>query len=157
MLVARWSTHRWGPHWGVHFPTLLGSAFVRGPGRDAMASEENRSGTTWLCVGTYTNGNPPSGGICLLELSLQSGHLTTRGAGPKPANPSFLGQNPWNLAIDPSGAYHLVANQNSDSLVGFAIDQQIGSLKQIGEPVSVPMLVCIQWYPAPTIASTVAQ
>ena len=36
-----------------------------------MANEENRSGTTWLCIGTYATGKTAGEEICLWELSLQ--------------------------------------------------------------------------------------
>jgi 6-phosphogluconolactonase len=45
--------------------------------------------------------------------------------------------------VDPSGKYLLAANQDSDSVVTFAIDAKTGALKQVGEPLNVPMPVCV--------------
>jgi len=56
---------------------------------------------------------------------------------------STLGSVPRDFAIDPLGLYCLVANQDSDSIVVFGINQETGALSQIGEPFQVPTPVCL--------------
>jgi 6-phosphogluconolactonase len=46
-----------------------------------------------------------------------------------------LGKTPRNFRIDPTGRCLLLANQNSDTLVLFAIDGQTGLLSPLGEPM----------------------
>ena len=60
-----------------------------------------------------------------------------------------MGKNPRNFAIDPSGTYLLAENQDSDSIVVFRIDQETGGLKQVGQPIHIPMPVCIRMMPKP--------
>jgi 6-phosphogluconolactonase len=52
------------------------------------------------------------------------------------------GAFPRAFTLDDKGKYLYVANQNSDNIVQFAVDQRSGSLTKIGE-VSVPTPVCI--------------
>jgi 6-phosphogluconolactonase len=58
---------------------------------------------------------------------------------------STLGRTPRNFAIDPAGRFLLAANQDSDSLAVFAIDPQTGTLSPVGEPVDVPVPVCVRF------------
>lgn len=53
------------------------------------------------------------------------------------------GQVPRDFSIDPSGKYLLAANQDSDSIVVFEIDQTTGALTQVGHPFSIPTPVCL--------------
>jgi 6-phosphogluconolactonase len=53
------------------------------------------------------------------------------------------GATPRNFATSPDGAWLLAANQNSDSIQVFAIDPLSGKLGSTGEPLSVPLPVCI--------------
>jgi 6-phosphogluconolactonase len=46
-----------------------------------------------------------------------------------------LGKTPRNFRIDPTGKYLLLANQDSDTLVLFAIDRQSGKLTPVGQPI----------------------
>ena len=59
------------------------------------------------------------------------------------------GKTPRHFAIDPTGAYLLAANQNSDTVVVFRIDQETGSLSRTGGAASVPSPVCVQFLPMP--------
>jgi len=45
--------------------------------------------------------------------------------------------------IDSSGQYLLVANQNSDNIVSFSIDQDTGELSKIAE-ITAPTPVCLK-------------
>jgi len=53
------------------------------------------------------------------------------------------GSTPRNFNIDPSGKYLVAANQNSDTIATFSIDQTTGALTLLGEPISVPAPVCV--------------
>ena len=57
------------------------------------------------------------------------------------------GQTPRNFGIDPTGGYVLAANQASDTVVPFQVDQETGELKQIAEPLAVPAPVCVKFVP----------
>lgn len=56
---------------------------------------------------------------------------------------STLGKTPRNFAIDPSGNYLLVANQDSDSIAVFRVDQRSGKLTATGAQIAVPIPVCV--------------
>ena len=62
-----------------------------------------------------------------------AGHESTRGAVPR------------NFAIDPTGAFLLVANQNSDNIVVFRRDQFSGTLSATGLVATVPSPVCLKF------------
>ena len=81
--------------------------------------------------------------IAIFTVDPATGKLTAAGHEPT------LGKNPRNFAIDPTGAYLLAENQDSGSIVLFKIDPATGGLKQVGEPLSIPMPVCIKMMPKP--------
>ncbi|WP_422008566.1 lactonase family protein [Roseivirga pacifica] len=58
---------------------------------------------------------------------------------------STLGKTPRDIAIDPSGKFLLAANQDSGTIVTFAIDQETGLLTETGYVEEVPSAVCIQF------------
>ncbi|MGC9330079.1 MAG: lactonase family protein, partial [Candidatus Hinthialibacter sp.] len=58
------------------------------------------------------------------------------------------GKTPRNFAIDPTGAYLLAANQNSNSIVSLRIDPQTGKLTPTGFTTEVPNPVCLKFYPS---------
>ncbi len=47
------------------------------------------------------------------------------------------------------GIYLLAENQDSESIVVFRIDPATGGLEQVGEPLGIPMPVCIRMIPKP--------
>jgi 6-phosphogluconolactonase len=57
------------------------------------------------------------------------------------------GKVPRNFAIDPTGNFMIVGNQNSDNLTTFRIDNKTGKLTQIGMLVSVQSPACIKFMP----------
>jgi 6-phosphogluconolactonase len=57
-------------------------------------------------------------------------------------------KTPRNFAIDPTGKWLLVANQDGDSIVVFRIDPRTGLLHPTGNAVAVPMPVCLRMMPA---------
>ncbi|HEY9195186.1 MAG TPA: lactonase family protein [Mucilaginibacter sp.] len=61
---------------------------------------------------------------------------------------STFGKNPRDFAIDPSGNYLVVANQSSDSIFVFKIDQSTGKLIQTGIKIEVGNPVCLKFTPA---------
>lgn len=53
------------------------------------------------------------------------------------------GRWPRNFALDPSGSLLLAANQRSDSVVAFRVDEATGRLTPTGARVTVPAPVCL--------------
>ena len=64
------------------------------------------------------------------------GHESSQGIGPR------------DFTIDPSGALLLVANQDTDTVVSFWINQDSGMLNATGHVAKVPTPVCLQLYGA---------
>lgn len=62
---------------------------------------------------------------------------------------STQGEIPRNFGLDPTGQYLLAANQNSDTIVVFKIDQQSGALVSNGVKIPVPTPVCVRMLPIP--------
>lgn len=60
---------------------------------------------------------------------------------------STMGKIPRNFAIDPSGNFLLVGNQNSDEIVIFKRDKTTGKLTDTGKRISVGKPVCLQFSP----------
>ena len=58
---------------------------------------------------------------------------------------SSKGEIPRKFAIDPTGEFLLVANQDTDNVVVFKIDNRTGKLKKISE-VEVSTPVCVKPY-----------
>jgi len=56
---------------------------------------------------------------------------------------STTGKTPRGFGIDPSGAFLLAANQDSDSVVVFRIDPETGRLTATGQAVSVGSPVAV--------------
>jgi len=81
--------------------------------------------------------------IAIFTVDPATGKLTAAG------HKATLGKNPRNFAIDPTGKYLLAENQDSDSIVVFRIDLATGALEQVGEPLVIPMPVCIRMIPKP--------
>ena len=59
-------------------------------------------------------------------------------------NESTRGQTPRNFAIDPTGNWVLVANQDSGTIHTFRRDAETGRLTHTGHMISIPGPVCIQ-------------
>jgi 6-phosphogluconolactonase len=55
------------------------------------------------------------------------------------------GMTPRNFAIDPTGTFLLVANQNSDNIVTFRRDKKTGRLNATGHVAEVPSPVCLRF------------
>ncbi|NUM52088.1 MAG: lactonase family protein [Candidatus Hydrogenedentes bacterium] len=75
--------------------------------------------------------------ISVFTVESASGTLSLKGHTPT------AGSTPRNFNLDPSGKYLIAANQKSDTIVTFSIDQKTGALSPLGEPIVVPMPVCV--------------
>ena len=53
------------------------------------------------------------------------------------------GRWPRNFALDPTGSHLLVANQRSNSIVGYRVDASTGQLTPTGSRVELPAPVCL--------------
>ena len=53
------------------------------------------------------------------------------------------GRTPRNFGIDATGTFLLVANQDTDTVVTFRIDQTTGGLAATDQIASVPSPVCV--------------
>jgi 6-phosphogluconolactonase len=84
--------------------------------------------------------------IAIFTVDPASGKLTAAGHEPT------RGKNPRNFALDPSGTFLLAENMDSDSIVVFRVNPQSGGLDRVGEPVKVPVPVCIRMIPMPGTA-----
>ena len=58
---------------------------------------------------------------------------------------STHGEMPRDFAIDPSGQFLLVANQNTDNIVTFDINPETGVLEETGFVAKVPSPVCLKF------------
>ena len=87
----------------------------------------------WLAHGGMTW---QDGGVQMLNVAVPAqlslvGHESTQGVGPR------------DFTIDPSGALLLVANQDTDTVVSFWINQDSGMLNATGHVAKVPTPVCL--------------
>lgn len=72
-----------------------------------------------------------------------TGELTTVGFQPTGV------KEPRNFNIDPTGRWLIACGQNSDNAQVFSVDQETGELTPVGEPVAVPMPVCVKFLARP--------
>lgn len=89
----------------------------------------------------YASNRGDANSIAIFSINTATGELTIKGFEPT------QGQTPRNFMIDPTGRWLLVANQRSDNIVIFSIDQTTGLLKATGQQLSVPAPVCLKMYP----------
>ena len=68
---------------------------------------------------------------------------------------SSLGKGPRNFAIDPTGKFLLVANQNSDEIVIFERDKVTGALTDSKKRINVGSPVCLLFSAVPTASKKV--
>jgi 6-phosphogluconolactonase len=62
-------------------------------------------------------------------------------------NQPTQGKTPRNFGIDPTGQFLLAANQDTDNIVVFRIDQETGRLRPTGQQAQVPRPVCVKFLP----------
>ncbi len=58
------------------------------------------------------------------------------------------GKFPRNFNLDPTGAWMLVGNQNSDNVAVYKVDRATGRLTPTGDQVKAPSPICIKFVPA---------
>jgi 6-phosphogluconolactonase len=76
--------------------------------------------------------------IAIFDVNAETSKITYR------KNVDSGGETPRNFMIEPSGHFAFVANQNSDNMVVFNIDEQ-GNLKQTGSSFKIPSPSCVKY------------
>jgi 6-phosphogluconolactonase len=61
---------------------------------------------------------------------------------------STYGKNPRDFAVDPTGRFLIAANQDSDNIVVYKIDQKTGTLIPTNLGIHVGNPVCLKFTPA---------
>ena len=87
----------------------------------------------------YATNRSDVNNIAMFSINQETGELTLLGHRP------VKGQTPRNFAIDPSGTFLLVANQNSSNVLTFRIDPVNGLLTETGQETSIPSPVCLKF------------
>jgi 6-phosphogluconolactonase len=87
----------------------------------------------------YASNRGKYNNIAMFSISGNTGALTLIG------HQDAKGKTPRNFAIDPTGTYLLVANQDSDNVVTFRIDPETGILIDTGIEASIPTPVCLKF------------
>ncbi|MGV8879001.1 MAG: lactonase family protein [Sphingobacteriaceae bacterium] len=87
----------------------------------------------------YGSNRGDANNIAIYKIDQKTGMLTFV------ARQSSLGKSPRNFAIDPTGKYLLVANQDSDNVVIFKRDQKTGLLKDTGKRIETGNPVCLKF------------
>lgn len=86
----------------------------------------------------YASNRGDANSIAIFSIDKNTGRLKSVGF------QSTQGKTPRNFMIDPSGAYLLVANQQSDNIVIFKRDPETGLLTETGNQIQVPNPVCLK-------------
>lgn len=87
----------------------------------------------------YVSNRDPYNSIAIFSVDQPTGLLTAAG------HQSEGIKTPRNFAIEPTGKYMLVANQNGGNVSVFAIDQASGKLTPTGTSVKVDKAVCVRF------------
>jgi 6-phosphogluconolactonase len=77
--------------------------------------------------------------LAIFTVDEKTGKLTATG------HQKTLGRTPRNFGIDPTGQYVIACNQATDNVAVFKVDQNSGKLTQVGEPLNVPVPVCVKF------------
>jgi 6-phosphogluconolactonase len=80
--------------------------------------------------------------LAFYSVDQETGWLTNLGWVPS------LGKTPRGFAVDPSGTFILVANQDSHNIVSFRVSGNHGLISPTGHVLSVPSPVCIKFAPS---------
>lgn len=87
----------------------------------------------------YVSNRGIENNLAIFSINQVSGKLTLKGY------QSASGKTPRNFAIDPTGQYLLVANQDSNNIVIFKRNKITGLLKETGQQIELPKPVCLQF------------
>lgn len=90
----------------------------------------------------YATDRLDASGIVTYSINQETGQLTFV------ARQTTNGKNPRDFAIDPSGKFLIVANQDSDSIFVYRIDQNSGRLAITSNRIDVGNPVCLKFTPA---------
>lgn len=85
----------------------------------------------------YASNRGDANTIAIYSIDKKTGLLVTVGF------QSTQGKAPRNFAIDPTGNYLIVANQDSDNIVIFKRNKKTGKLSQNGNEINIPKPVCL--------------
>lgn len=86
----------------------------------------------------YASNRLQGDGIAVFAIDPESGRLTKAGYQP-------TGIHPRNFVITPNGKFLLCACRDSNTIQVFAIDQQSGLLKDIGQDIGISSPVCLKF------------
>jgi len=89
----------------------------------------------------YASNRGDANNIAIYAIDPATGRLQIKGF------QSTLGKTPRNFLIDPTGRWLLVANQNTNNVVVFRIDEKTGLLKDSGRSLTIPSPVCLKMEP----------
>ena len=90
----------------------------------------------------YASNRLEANDITVFSINEDTGELTLV------ENVPTNGKDPRDFAIDPTGKFLLVANQNSDSILVFRINKNTGTLTRTGNTVEIGNPVCLKFTPA---------
>ena len=76
--------------------------------------------------------------FAMFRINEKNGKLTALG------HESTRGSTPRNFGIDPTGHFLLAANQQTDNVAVFRIDQDTGKLKFTGNEIKLSKPVCVR-------------
>jgi 6-phosphogluconolactonase len=86
----------------------------------------------------YASNRGDENAITIFSIDKKSGLLKLKGYQPT------LGKTPRNFVIDPTGAYLLVANQETNNIVIFKRNKISGLLESTGNEIELPRPVCLK-------------
>lgn len=90
----------------------------------------------------YATDRLDASGLLIYAINQENGKLTFAD------RQSTFGKNPRDFAIDPTGNFLIVANQDSDSIFTFKINKETGRLTMIGRRLEIGNPVCLKFVPA---------
>jgi 6-phosphogluconolactonase len=87
----------------------------------------------------YSSNRGQHNSIAMYSINGSTGELDLIG------HQSSKGRIPRDFAIDPTGNFLIVANQDSNNIVVFRIDPSTGKLIDLNQEIRIPMPVCIKF------------
>jgi 6-phosphogluconolactonase len=127
---------RYAPQHGVLYAMQTVSTVPddqKGPKNSTAEVQVHPSGK-WV----YGSNRGPDS-IAMFSVDPKSGQLTSLGQEP------CGGKTPRNFGIDPTGQFMLVANQDSNNVVVFRINQETGKLEKTDHEIACPKPVCVKF------------